>query len=182
MMKFVFKILFVVTFFYALSISPAQAASCTKAGECVDGKICVKDSQFDIYYKGSESCGDGAGQSVIGGVSPPSSVRNLNLLAQMRSGESSGIGLVIFLSRALRLFTIVVGLFVIANVLMAAYDYITEADSADVMTKVKEKFTYTALGLAIIVGAYTLAAIVGLLFFGDAGFILSPTLTSALDM
>ena len=40
----------------------------------------------------------------------------------------------------------------------------------------------TAIGLAIIVGAYTLAAIIGLIFFGDATFILSPELYSALDM
>lgn len=180
MMKFLLKILIVSSFFYALSISPVQADTCTSAGQCVDGQVC--EVSGGIFYKGSKTCGDGAGQSVIGGVSPPKSVRNLNLLAQMRSGDSAGIGLVIFLSRALRLFTIVVGLFVIANVLMAAYDAITQSDSADVMVKVKERFTYTALGLAIIVGAYTLAAIVGLLFFGDAGFILSPELTSALDM
>ncbi|MDA1080001.1 MAG: hypothetical protein O2840_04925 [bacterium] len=181
-MKLLLKILIVFSFFYLFSASPAQAASCSKAGECVDGKVCVQVQDSSIFYRGSESCGSGSGQSVIGGVSPPSSIKQLNMLARIRSsGSSTGIGLIIFLSRGLRLLTIVVGLFVIANVVMAAYDYIMNADSSDVLTKVKEKFTYTALGLAIIVGAYTLAAIVGLLFFGDASFILSPELSSALD-
>ncbi|NCN06344.1 MAG: hypothetical protein GW946_00690 [Candidatus Pacebacteria bacterium] len=168
--------------FHIFSVSVVQAGSCTSVGECVDGRICVKDTQSNLIYKGSESCGDGSGQRIIGEITPPKSIRNLNNLARIRDGESVGIGLIIFLSRALRLFTIGVGLFVIANVVMAAYTYISESDSSDVMTKVKEKFTYTAVGLAIIVGAYTLAAIIGLLFFGDATFILSPELTSALDL
>ncbi len=163
-----------------LSSNKVSAQICVNEGDCIDGKVC-KLNGF-ILERSNESCGSGSGQSVIGGVTPPNSIQSLNKIAQQSSGMDKSIGLVIFLSRALRLFTIVVGLFVIANVLMAAYDYITNADSSDVMTKVKEKFTYTALGLSIIVGAYTLAAIVGLLFFGDAGFILSPELTSALDM
>ncbi|OGJ16779.1 MAG: hypothetical protein A2632_01920 [Candidatus Pacebacteria bacterium RIFCSPHIGHO2_01_FULL_46_16] len=171
---------FVVIFSLIFFASEVRAGTCTTVGECVDGKKCVKDAS-GLIYKGSESCGDNLGQGVIGGVTPPKAITTLNNLARIRDGESVGIGLIIFLSRVLRLFTIVTGLFVIANVILAAYAYIIESGS-DVKEKVKERFTMTAIGLAIIVGAYTLAAIIGLIFFGDATFILSPELYSALDM
>jgi len=181
MKKLLLKILVLVLLLYSIPIEQVRAGTCTSVGECVDGQICK--SQGGVLYKGNVACGDNIGQNIIGGVTPPKAIRNLNLLAQMREENtgSTGIGIVIFLSRVLRLFTIVTGLLVILNTLYAAYLYISDAGSADVMTKVKDKFTMTTIGLAIIVGAYTLAAIVGLIFFGRADFIISPELYSALD-
>lgn len=181
-MKSLLYICSIFGFLFLISVQRVSAATCTTVGECVDGRVCVKDTQSNLIYKSSESCGDAVGQSVIGGVTPPKSITNLNNLARIRDGESVGIGLVIFLSRVIRLITIVAGLFVIFNIVTTAYMYISESGSSDVMQKAKDKFTMIIIGLAIIVGSYALAAIIGLLFFGDAGFILSPDLYSALSM
>ena len=164
-----------------VSKNPVFAAACSAVGECVNGRICVQQYEGGEIRPVGATCGDNIGQSVIGGVTPPKSISTLNRLAGQKESATIGIGLILFLSRVLRLFTIVTGMFVIANVILAAYAYIIESGS-DVKEKVKERFTMTAIGLAIIVGAYTLAAIIGLIFFGDATFILSPELYSALDM
>jgi hypothetical protein len=42
------------------------------------------------------------------------------------------------------------------------------------MTQAWDRIWQSLVGLVIIVASFVIAALVGLLFFGDAGFILSP--------
>ena len=86
------------------------------------------------------------------------------------------IGLLSFFSNLINLFTIIMGLYVVYNFIMAGYLYITSAGDSGAHAKVREKITWSIVGLAVIALAYTIVGIIGLVFFGDAGFILNPTI------
>ena len=51
-----------------------------------------------------------------------------------------------------------------------------EPGNADAHTKAADTVVFSIIGLAIIVASYAAAALAGLIFFGDATFILSPTI------
>jgi hypothetical protein len=112
--------------------------------------------------------------SVIGKVTAPQGVDRFNRLAG--GGNPDTIGLLLFLSYVLRVFTIVAGIWVMINFFIAAYDYINSGGNTQAHTKVKDRLTMSMIGLIIIVGSYTIAGIIGLVFFGDASFILNPVL------
>ena len=107
--------------------------------------------------------------SVFGEVSPPPGVADYDKAA-------GGIGLVLFLSNLIRIITIAGGVFVMANILYAGWIYISSSGDASAHEKVTNTVTYSVVGLAIIVGSYAAAALAGAIFFGDANFILSPTI------
>lgn len=108
---------------------------------------------------------------VFGSVTPPAGVADYNAKA-----GASNIGLILFASNVLRFFTVIVGLVIVYNFILAGSDYITHPGDTGMHAKVKDRLTMSMIGLVIIVAAYTIAAIIGLLFFGDAGFILSPVI------
>lgn len=108
---------------------------------------------------------------IFGNIDLPEGVAKYD--AQAGGGT---IGLLGFFSNILNLFTIVMGLYVLYNFIMAGYLYITSAGDSGAHTKVKDKVTWSVVGLAVIVMAYTITGIIGLVFFGDAGFILNPTI------
>ncbi len=89
---------------------------------------------------------------------------------------ADGIGLVLFLSNIIRIVTIVGGIFVMINILYAGWIYISSSGDAGAHKKVADTVTFSVMGLAIIVGSYAAAALAGLIFFGDAAFILTPTI------
>ena len=66
------------------------------------------------------------------------------------------------------------GLYVLYNFISAGYLYITGSGDTGSHAKVKEKLTWSVVGLAVIVLSYTIVGIIGLVFYGNAGFILSP--------
>lgn len=111
------------------------------------------------------------GSSFFGTVQAPPGVREYD--AAPGAGD---LGVVLFLSNMLRLMTIGAGLFVLINIIIAGFDYISSQGDKSAHQKVRDKITFSIVGLAIMVGAYAIAALVGLLIFGDAGFIISPTI------
>lgn len=86
----------------------------------------------------------------------------------------SGIGLIPFASNGLRLGTIGAGVFVMFNFLKAGWIYVFSSGDTGAHKKVTELVTMSIIGIALIVSSYTIAGIVGLVFFGDASFILNP--------
>lgn len=90
---------------------------------------------------------------------------------------AGGFGLTLFISNLIKLATIAAGLWTLLNIVLAGYEYITGSGDSGAHQKVRQKITMSIIGLAIIVFSYTLMAIIGLIFFGDAGYILSPTVT-----
>jgi len=107
---------------------------------------------------------------VFGKITAPTGVDAYNAKA------TGGIGILLFLSNVIKVLTIVAGIWVLFNFLMAGYTYITAQGDASAANKVKDQLTNSIIGLAIIVGAYKIIAIVSFFLFGDAGFILNPTI------
>lgn len=105
---------------------------------------------------------------IIGKIEEPAGVKEYNALA------TGGIGIVIFASRLIKVSSIIAGIWVMINFIQAGWLYITSAGDSGAHTKVSSKMTMSVIGLMIIVGSYTMAALIGLLIFGDASYILNP--------
>jgi hypothetical protein len=106
---------------------------------------------------------------IIGNVVPPAGVAVYN----DKVGEN-GIGLLLFISNLIKLGTIVAGIWVMFNFISAGYIYITSAGDSSAHKKVSDQLTMSVIGLVIIVASYTIAGLLGLIIFGDPGYILNP--------
>ncbi|MBW7955135.1 hypothetical protein H3C66_00210 [Patescibacteria group bacterium] len=109
---------------------------------------------------------------VFGEVEAPPGVAEYNAPL----GED-GIGIIVFMSTLIRIATIVAGIIVFVNFILAGYKYISSDGNAKVNEEVRNQLTYSVIGLLIIVASYTIIAIISLLLFGKADFILNPTIT-----
>jgi magnesium-transporting ATPase (P-type) len=126
--------------------------------------------------------GGDCGSAQLGEVKPPAAITQLNLLANNQNNSNSASGLMLFISRLINFFVIICGLWTLFNFLYAGFVLITGQSDAKAMATVKESLTMTAIGLAIIASAYLIAGVIGLIFFGDASFILNPKITGAIDL
>lgn len=86
-------------------------------------------------------------------------------------------GLLLFVSNIIRLSTVVAGIWVMFNFILAGWKYITSAGDSKAPSEAASMMNNSLIGLAIIVGAYTIAAIIGLVFFGDPSYIINPQIT-----
>jgi len=108
---------------------------------------------------------------VFGTVAPPPGVW------QYDAASPSKFGLILFLSNMIRLAALFAGLWVFANLILAGLMYVTGAGESGMPDKVKDKVLHSVIGLAIIVLSVLVIALISLLFFGDPGYILNPTIT-----
>jgi uncharacterized membrane protein len=115
-----------------------------------------------------------AADSEFGTINPPPGVDKYN--------QEAEIGIIIFISNMIRLATIVAGIWTLINFVLAGWIYLTNSDDPDAGSQVSQKMINTVIGLVIVVLAYSIAGLVGLLVFGDASFILNPELTTADDL
>ena len=100
--------------------------------------------------------------------------------SQNISAESGvRIGIINFASRLLRIFTIVCGVWFMFNMIFAGYLFLASSGDAAVFGKFKESLFYSLVGLFIVAVAYLIAGVIGIIMFGDAGFIIRPTLFQA---
>jgi hypothetical protein len=113
---------------------------------------------------------------VFGPINPPPGVAELNAEA----GDSN-IGLLIFVSNMIKLVSVVAGVWVMFNFITAGFTYITAAGDSGAMTKIGEKLSLSVSGLLLIVASYTIAGIIGLIIFGDATYIISPEIPTAIQ-
>lgn len=88
-------------------------------------------------------------------------------------GDVSG-GLVSFLSNMLRFVAVVGGMWALINMVLAGFQYITSGHDPKQTAVAWQKIYMSLIGLVLIVGSYAIAAILGLVLFGNAGAILSP--------
>ncbi len=114
----------------------------------------------------------GADADLFGTLTPPAGVTAFDAAA----GGGENIGLIIFISNLLQVATIIAGVWVLFQLILAGYQYITANGDTGAHNKVKDRVTMSLLGLAIIVASYTVAGVIGLIFFGNAAFILNPQL------
>jgi hypothetical protein len=83
-------------------------------------------------------------------------------------------GLVSFLNNVLRLLTVIAGLFVLFNLIMAGYGFISAGDDPKKIQSAWSRIWQSIIGLLIVAGAFVLAAIFSYLLFGNVTTILQP--------
>lgn len=113
------------------------------------------------------------GEFGLGILDEPPGVVKYNTAAGATADQPA---IIYFLSRMIRLAAVLGGVWVVINIIIAAFFYITGSGDAGAHTKVRNLLTSSLVGLILIVGFYTMGAIIGLIFFGDATFILNPQL------
>ncbi len=94
-------------------------------------------------------------------------------------GGTGGGGLIVFISNMIKVITIVAGLFGLVNIIGAGFTYLGSAGNPKATEQAMNQLFMSLIGLIIIVGSFTITAIVSLLLFGDASYILNPKIPKA---
>lgn len=111
-------------------------------------------------------------QDIFGKVAVPSPIAAFG-------GGTAGGGLIIFISNLIKIVTIIAGLFGLFNVIGAGYTYLSSSGNPKATEQAMNQLFMSLIGLIIIVGSFTITAIVSLLLFGRADYILNPSIPSA---
>lgn len=88
-------------------------------------------------------------------------------------------GLIVFASNIIKLITVIAGIWSLFNLIFAGFKYITASNDVKAVETAWTSIYMSLIGLIIIVSSFTIAALVGFLFFGDPTFILSPKIYGA---
>ena len=111
----------------------------------------------------------------IGTIDVPPGVEKYQAAAQAKTGAD--IGIIYFVSNLIKIFAAVAGVWTLFNVVLAGYIYLSSSGDAGSHQKVQTQVTNSVIGLILIVLSFTFGGLIGFIFFGDAGFILNPSLT-----
>jgi hypothetical protein len=114
--------------------------------------------------------------TVFGTIEPPKGVKEYNAGV---SGDG-GIGVFVFMRYGIQLFMAFCGLYVLYNLLMAGYTFISSQGEAKAYTTVRDQIVASAIGMVLIVGSYTATALISYVFFGRADYILNPVINGPL--
>lgn len=87
-----------------------------------------------------------------------------------------GVALGTLLNNFLKILIVGAGIYSLINLLMAGYAFLSAGDDPKKMAGAWNKIFQTLIGLAFAAGAFVLAAIFGLLLFGDTGALLKPSI------
>jgi hypothetical protein len=90
------------------------------------------------------------------------------------TGELPGI--ISFVNMLLRIVIAVAGIWVFLNIILAGFGYISAGGDPKKVEQSWTKIWQSLVGLVIILASFIIAAAIGILFFGDVGAILNPTL------
>ncbi len=91
-------------------------------------------------------------------------------------GDLEENGLINFISNVLKAVTVVAGLWVFINIIIAGFTYISANQDQNKIQAAWQRIYMSLIGIIIIVGAYTLTAVISILLYGNASTILSPKL------
>lgn len=86
-------------------------------------------------------------------------------------------GITAFISNIIRLLTIVAGLWMLINFILAGLQFISSQGDEKAVAAAWNKIYNSIIGMVVIVVAYALVALLSYLLFGDPGFILKPTIS-----
>ncbi len=111
---------------------------------------------------------------IFGIVTPPPGVAEFNKLAPPVGTTGQGIGIVIFFSNLIKISFVIAGIIALINIILAGYTLLSSGGNPKEVEKATNSLLYSLLGLALMVGAFTIISIVSFLLFGDASFILNP--------
>jgi len=107
----------------------------------------------------------------FGAVTNP--LDNYNSYGELTGTGTNG-GLIVFISNVLKFVTVAAGLMALINLVIAGFTYISAGSDTKKTAEAWSKIYMSLIGLVLIVGAYAIAAILGLLLFGNTSAILSP--------
>jgi len=99
-----------------------------------------------------------------------------NPLTKYGAYNAQGGGLIGLFTNVLRLVFVVAGIYALMNFIIAGYQYMTAGGDSKALSSAWSRIWQTLFGLVIIVSSFALAALFGYLIFGDAGFILRPSI------
>jgi hypothetical protein len=119
---------------------------------------------------------DSGEENPFGSITAPAGVKEYNDLA----GGVGSIGILVFITRIIQLTFVLAGIWVVWNVISAGFIYLGSEGDPKAHSKVKDQITMSVIGLLIIVSAYGFASLIGLIFFGEASFILNPVIQGPL--
>ncbi len=109
---------------------------------------------------------------VFGKIDAPAGVKEFDA----SPGATNGLGLILFFSNMIKIATVIAGLWVFINIIMAGMTYISAAGDSGTPDKVKDQILHSVIGLAIIVLSYLIIALISFVLFKDPGYILNPTI------
>jgi|APSaa5957512622_1039677.scaffolds.fasta_scaffold03106_4 hypothetical protein len=107
-------------------------------------------------------------QQFFGNVAPPTAVKNY--------GSQDASGLIFLLNNLVKVAIFVGAAWTLINFIIAGIQYIGSSGKPDLAKTASSKIWISLLGLVIIASSIILAAIIGLIFFGDSTAILNPKL------
>ena len=112
-----------------------------------------------------------AGDNPIGVISP---------MVKGPAGITAGgelTGFVAIFNIVLRILFIVGGVMALLNIVIAGISFINAGGDPKKVAQAWEKIWMSFVGLVIIVSSFLIAAIIGILLFGDPTYVLNPKLT-----
>ncbi len=109
----------------------------------------------------------------VGTIDKPPGVAEFDEAGGIAEGD---IGILFFASRVIAIVTIFAGIWTFFNVLMAGFTYVTSSGNAQSHTLVRDKLTMSVLGILLIVTVYTVSGLIGVIFFGNATYLLNPVI------
>ena len=104
-----------------------------------------------------------ANNDFIGTVSPPPGMADF--------ADAAG-GFAAFINNFLKILIVGAGIYAVFNLVLAGYAFMSAGDDPKKVAGAWAKIWQTLLGLAIAAGAFILAAIFGLILFGEADALL----------
>lgn len=91
-------------------------------------------------------------------------------------GDNPGTAIGTVIQYAIWILIAGAGIYALINFVLAGYSFLSAGDDPKKVAGAWAKIWQTALGLLVAAGALVLAAIFGKLIFGDASYILNPTI------
>lgn len=85
-------------------------------------------------------------------------------------------GIITLVTNLLRLAVVVAGIVAVISLILAGYQYMTSGGDMKAVDAATKKITTTFIGLLVIAGSFLLAALFGVIIFGNAGAILNPVI------
>jgi len=106
----------------------------------------------------------------IGKIKSPLGVTGITSQGQLT-------GIIGLVNSALRIIFIIAGLYALFNIVLAGMDFINAGGDPKKVANAWNKIWQSFVGLLIIVCSFLIAAIIGIILFGDPTYILNPRLT-----
>ena len=106
-------------------------------------------------------------QQIFGKIDPPQNVA---------AYSADTAGLIRLLSNVLKISVVAAGVFGLINLVPAGIQWAGAAGNPEIIKQASSRIWMSLLGLIIVAGAFVLAGVIGLLFFGSATAIINPVI------